>query len=207
MRVAPVGLYVWTNRGGGGAAQAFELGCQAAALTHGHPTGHLSAGVLAALIQQLVDGASLDVALDAATALLLPREAHSETLQALQAARDLAKRSPAANIAELGEGWIAEEALAMSVFIALTATDMESGLRSAVNHSGDSDSTGAIAGNLLGAMWGVDAIPERWVADVELSDEIRSVADDLLESRGWDFASGSRPECQPTQAWERYPGH
>lgn len=95
----------------------------------------------------------------------------------------------------------------MSVFVALTSVDMEIALRRAVNHSGDSDSTGAITGNLLGAMWGVDAIPERWVAEVELGDVVRAVADDLLDSRTWDFDACAPAESQPEQAWCRFPGH
>lgn len=87
MRVAPVGLYVWAQRGSKGVAEAFELGREAAALTHGHPTGNLSAGVLAALVHQLLDGATLDAALDAAITLLVERDGHGETLGALQGAR------------------------------------------------------------------------------------------------------------------------
>ena len=68
-------------------------------------------------------------------------------------------------------------------------------MRLAVNHSGDSDSTGAIAGNLLGLMLGVAAIPERWLAGLELREEIEAVARDL-ETRFDDS-----PEWR-----QRYPG-
>ena len=49
----------------------------------------------------------------------------------------------------------------------------------AVNHSGDSDSTGAVAGNILGAWVGYQAIEEKWKQDLELSDVILEIADDL----------------------------
>ncbi|MBX3280709.1 MAG: ADP-ribosylglycohydrolase family protein [Acidobacteria bacterium] len=42
----------------------------------------------------------------------------------------------------------------------------------AVNHRGDSNSTGADTGNLLGLMLGVEAIPEKWLAELELLAEI-----------------------------------
>jgi len=51
----------------------------------------------------------------------------------------------------------------------------------AVNHSGDSDSTGAITGNLLGLMLGVGAIPEKWLAELELRAEIEAMAGDLFK--------------------------
>jgi ADP-ribosyl-[dinitrogen reductase] hydrolase len=41
--------------------------------------------------------------------------------------------------------------------------DLVMGLRLAVKHSGDSDSTGSITGNILGALLGKGAIPEVWL--------------------------------------------
>ena len=49
----------------------------------------------------------------------------------------------------------------------------------AVNHGGDSDSTGAVAGNILGAAIGYDAIPQFFKDDLELHDVILHMADDL----------------------------
>ncbi len=49
----------------------------------------------------------------------------------------------------------------------------------AVNHDGDSDSTGAITGAILGTALGVGAIPPEWVAAVEDGARIAGVADDL----------------------------
>ena len=45
MRVAPVGLLHWSTREYHLARDTSGLGCQLAALTHGHPTGQLTAGV------------------------------------------------------------------------------------------------------------------------------------------------------------------
>ncbi len=49
-------------------------------------------------------------------------------------------------------------------------------------HSGDSDSTGSLAGNLLGAMYGIERLPETWLGDLELRDTIDRVAMDLFAS-------------------------
>ena len=49
----------------------------------------------------------------------------------------------------------------------------------AVNHSGDSDSTGAITGNILGALQGVDVIPKEWLEHLELREEVEILAGDL----------------------------
>ena len=63
-----------------------------------------------------------------------------------------------------GEGWVAEEALAIGVAAALATHDIEEAVLAAVNHSGDSDSTGSICGNILGAALGIGAwrAPNGW---------------------------------------------
>lgn len=48
-----------------------------------------------------------------------------------------------------------------------------------VNHDGDSDSTGAVAGNIIGAIVGYSTIPKKYIRSLELHDLLLSVADDL----------------------------
>lgn len=57
--------------------------------------------------------------------------------------------------------------------------DFSKGIIAAVNHSGDSDSTGAVTGNILGTLLGYDAIDEKWKRNLELKDVILEMADDL----------------------------
>jgi ADP-ribosyl-[dinitrogen reductase] hydrolase len=63
-----------------------------------------------------------------------------------------------AHLPSLGQGWVAEEALAIAVLCALAADTPRNAIIAAVNHDGDSDSTGSITGNLVGAMHGVAAL-------------------------------------------------
>jgi ADP-ribosylglycohydrolase len=178
MRVAPCGILHPDDP-----LAAFNLGCLAAKLTHGHPTGYLSAGVFAALIALLMDGQSLERAADTAREILISFPEHEETLSALDAARAMAHRGeiPEKAIPMLGEGWIAEEALAISLYCALSARSLKDGVVMAVNITGDSDSTGAITGNLLGALHGAAAIPGQWRDLLELKEVIEAVAYDLVE--------------------------
>ena len=184
MRVAPAGLFAAVAEG---RCEAFELGCELAALTHGHPSGILPAGALALMVQRLAEGVDSRGALDEALTRVRALPDHAETLAALQRALSLADAGadPREAIPALGEGWVAEEALAIAVYCALVARDFRHGVLLAVNHGGDSDSTGAITGNLLGAACGVDAIPAPWRQEVELADVIATVADDLHDCPGW----------------------
>lgn len=91
-------------------------------------------------------------------------------------------------IGVLGRGWTAGEALAIASHCALTADSFLSGVLHAVNHDGDSDSTGAICGNLLGAALGAAATDGDLLARQESGDVIIQVADDLCLC----LAAGSR---------------
>ena len=196
MRAAPFGLFPVL----GDAERAFEVAAQCGALTHGHVSGYLSAGHLAATVAGLREGMALPAALVQADAILQRQEGHGETWRALAAAYLLAERGPPSPEAleGLGGGWVGEEALAIAVCCALTAEDFAEGVLRAVNHSGDSDSTGAICGNLLGVLWGEAAIPAGWLAELELREEIGRLADDL-------FACGTGAR-EPEATWEDYPG-
>ncbi len=197
MRVAPAGL-------AGG--DPFTLGGQAAALTHGHPSGYLAAAAFAQMISHLAGGGTLPDAVGEALAAVRDAPGSgaagsgdgSEVSAALAAAAAAAAAGPPSTriMCSLGAGWVAEEALAVAVYCALTAADFRSGVLLAVNHGGDSDSTGAICGNLLGASLGVQAIDADLLDGLEGRDVIRQVADDLYDV----FSEGAEPSA------ERYPG-
>jgi ADP-ribosylglycohydrolase len=174
MRIAPVGLL-----GDAYGGDPFDLGCELAALTHGHPSGYLAAGAMALVVARLLRGEPLDAALDAADQRLVAAAGHEETLAALRAARALAasdaEPGPEA-VATLGLGWVADEALAIGVYGALVARDYTHGVLIAVNHSGDCDSTAGITGSLLGTMHGPGVIPQPWLAELEVRDEIERLA-------------------------------
>ncbi|MFC7618327.1 ADP-ribosylglycohydrolase family protein [Actinokineospora soli] len=176
MRAAPVAL--WSED----PVEVFDLAARSGALTHGHPSGYLSAGVLAFMVRRLLDGATLLTALEDAGRELVEWDGHEETEAALAAALDLAERGrPTAEALEtLGGGWVGEEALAIAVCAALRADDLLDGLALAVEHSGDSDSTGSICGNLLGAALGARAIPEHLLDDLELREAMAKLAHDAV---------------------------
>ena len=177
MRMAPVGLAAVE----GTFENAFLMGVQCAHLTHGHPTGHLAAGAFAVMIERLARGKPLAEAVDAGKRALAGDEGR-ETVRAIEAAERLASEGDPSpeKIETLGAGWVAEEALAIAVYCALVANDYESAVLLAVNHSGDTDSTGAITGNLVGAMYGPDMIPERWMEELEGREVIEQLAIDLV---------------------------
>lgn len=189
MRVAPVGLFCRSLPDAGDDTArgrlAFELGCAAAAITHGHPLGYLPAGFLAAMIFSLVSGGTLEDAIGDAMLLLVERPEYDKSVLAAMVARAVRsglRGDPSPETVErLGGGWVGDEALAISVYCALAAKgDFGRGVRLAVNHSGDSDSTGAITGNILGALLGRGAIPEEWVDGLEMREVVEGIGVELF---------------------------
>ena len=84
------------------------------------------------------------------------------------------------NIHKLGEGWVAEETLAIAVYCSLRyQDDFDKAVCTAVNHNGDSDSTGTVCGNILGAYLGYNAIPQKFKTNLEFHDVLLTLADDL----------------------------
>jgi len=121
---------------------------------------------------------------------------HLDVLLALmQKAIDLAStQQPDIDaIRELGAGWVAEETLAIAIYYALKyANDFDKALIAAVNHDGDSDSTGAVTGNILGTYLGMDEIPAKYIDHLELKSIILEIADDLYH------------DCQMTEYGSHY---
>ena len=190
MRVAPVGLYLDVVDGThcDTYADVLRLGSECAALTHGHELGWLPAGALAQIVSMLAHEPECGVREAVETTMRLlpevfPDARHVSDLQVLMArAIDLAdsQMCDLDCIHDLGEGWVAEETLAIAIFCALRhEDDFEAAIVSAVNHDGDSDSTGAVCGNILGAKLGLSGIPAKFTERLELLNVICGMADDL----------------------------
>ena len=187
MRVAPVGLYF--NDRGTPVREVCRIGAEAAAITHGHPLGWMPAAALAQIIHEIAqDGTPLPDAVRHALDTVADMWPESPERAAFLALMEKAVRLAAeagddrTAIHQLGEGWVAEETLAIAVYCALRYSgDIDRALIAAVNHNGDSDSTGAVTGNILGAQVGLSGIPAKYTEKLELRDLILEIADDLWQ--------------------------
>ncbi|MFE4542025.1 ADP-ribosylglycohydrolase family protein [Arthrobacter sp. NPDC056727] len=196
MRSAPFGLVPHIP-----ADSVYKLSADAASLTHGHPSARQSAGAFSLIIHALVQGSSLAGAAKAALArVLADGEAAPELRERLEAAVRLAGEAgsgtilnPEDLVGELGEGWVAEEALAVGLYAVLATAPQtqvdglpdpvehfKDAIALAINHSGDSDSTGSIAGNILGAYYGTACLPAEWLEALEAPEVIRGMAGQLV---------------------------
>lgn len=192
MRIAPIPLYGISQNRIKDIAALNQLAADAAEITHKHVLGYIPAYVMSHIIYRLATDESptkvgfskyVTEAMLQATQKYACLKYYTDILQTLMCkALTLASEETPEHeaIRQIGEGWVAEETLAIAVYCcAKHFDDFEKAMIASVNHGGDSDSTGAVTGNILGAAIGYEAIPEYFKADLQLHDVILHVADDL----------------------------
>ena len=207
MRVAPMALldagYASRNENTYSLEELAEAGGEIGEYTHKHPLGFLPASLLTVLLYKVVPMTAKQVQdeIDHIVAETLgcldviykdkyrsdKRYLKELTEKAVQLAHS--DISDADAIRQLGEGWVAEETWAIALYCAIRHMDsVEDAIIASVNHDGDSDSTGSVCGNIMGAIYGYEHIKNRNIFclegrdfedTLELSEIILALADDL----------------------------
>ncbi len=207
MRVAPIALFDAAlasryNRGYS-IKELAEAGGEIAECTHKHPLGFLPASLLTILIYKVVPMSVKQVKEEIGRIVaetldildVIYEDKYEEYKRYLRELSDKAVRlaqsdiSDADAIRQLGEGWVAEETWAIALYCVLRHLDsVEDAIIASVNHDGDSDSTGSVCGNIMGAIYGYEHIRQRNIFcpegheledTLELSEIILALADDL----------------------------
>lgn len=209
MRVAPMGLLDASFKESGGSGFYYktvylaEAGAHIARVTHLHPLGYLPAALMTLLLSRIVPltpdevkESIIDIINDGLDVMMnmygndyakYKEYLRTLTLKAVNLA--YSNISDIQAIMQLGEGWTAEEAWAISLYCVIRHIDnMKEAIIAAVNHDGDSDSTGSITGNIMGAIYGYEAIKrerlfcpygKKFEDTIELHNIILAIADDL----------------------------
>ena len=177
-RTLPVGLAF------SDAKTAFDQGCKTAAITHGHPDAILSSGFFAALLSQIFTGQPLSWAMTGAMNILKSSPDHnsvSDTVEKVSHLSTSADPLPDA-INQHFNKRSAVHVLGAGLFCALCyQNNLNRGLLLSVDHSGSIDETGAVAGAILGALNGYDALPVQLLTGLELKEVILEIATDIFE--------------------------
>lgn len=216
MRTAPVAIFYKLHTC---AKQELcnEIAAAAARITHRHPLGFMPSAVLNDILMQILTGkasGSNDLEEAVKTALehlplVTSEEDGGKTYGELWPEHVVRMREILAlalalahtdipnheAIEKIGGGWTGHEALAIAAYSAVKHADsFEDAIISAVNHSGDSDSTGAICGNIIGSLLGYGAIPDCYKERLELRDVIEEIAQDLFTGCVINNNSNDTPE-------------
>ena len=184
MRAAPIGFLNYDIR------ELDMESAEIAAITHCHSLGYMPAAVLSHVIHGIIYNDNqmtlkeiVEDARDTVAKIFKNDEHVDELINIINDAIELSENndSDLDNIHRLGEGWVSEEALAIALYCSLRYHyDFSECIIKAVNHKGDSDSTSAIAGNIIGTWVGYNEIESKWKDRLELADVIVELADNLF---------------------------
>lgn len=185
IRVAPVGLIEDEDT-------VFDIGCMTGAITHGHPTAYLSSGALATIIYYIIEGNEIKEASNKVVQKLSSYPESAECVATIKKALEMAEEGnpTVEKMQAFGDGFMADEAVGMGLYAALSySNDFKKAILFAINQSGNSNSAAVVAGSLLGAYLGVDAIDKELIEKLEVRKEVEEMAKDLYmqyeESEEW----------------------
>jgi ADP-ribosyl-[dinitrogen reductase] hydrolase len=151
------------------AAEATEI----SAITHTDPRCLSACVAYCDLADALLRGADPD----RAVADLLTEDRLPPVVRAALA------RGRTANLEHLPTGGYVLDTLTAATWAILQPATLEDLLIAIVNRGDDADTTAAVAGGLLGARDGADAVPPRWTDRLEYADQITALTPPLLDLR------------------------
>ena len=167
MRLAPVALYALHD-----ADLARRLAQDQSQTTHAAPEAIAACELLVTLLSEAIQGAGMDV--------LRPRRLDPASPVLMLAAGGW-KNKTRARIRSSGYVMHTLEAAMWSVG---TTTSFEEAVIRAVNLGEDADTVGAVTGQLAGAIYGLQAIPGRWLEPLAWRTKIGEMAERLLVRSG-----------------------
>jgi ADP-ribosyl-[dinitrogen reductase] hydrolase len=163
MRCAPIALYARADP-----ERNAQLSADASRITHANPLCVAASIALNAAIAALQN----DPAVDPLTVALAATD--NATLRAALAA------VPTRRPADLPASGYVLDTMQAAFWAVTQHPTLEEAIIAGVNLGQDSDTTGAVAGALAGARWGVAAIPDRWLSVLQPRAELTALADGLL---------------------------
>ncbi|NVM04849.1 MAG: ADP-ribosylglycohydrolase family protein [Candidatus Helarchaeota archaeon] len=158
MRVAPIGLYF------SDLDKLYKVAYNSSIITHAHPTAIAAAVGAAYLVRLALNKIEVNLWPGEVKKFVknVPEPGRTEFCNAIDTAVNvLRKENTEEAIRSIGKGWVGEEAVGIALYCCLKypePTEFKKMLILSVNHDGDSDSTGCIAGGIMGTFHGYNAL-------------------------------------------------
>lgn len=191
MRIHPIALYLYT-RDDLSIEEKIEIIHYASALTHAHERSKIGCGIYAFVLWEILDKKekfrSVRGGLSKAWRFYKGREEiiHYDMLfrrigQLGRHFEDPDTFKPA-SINDIKSGGYVVHTLEAAIFCLLYSKSYEDCVLEAVNLGDDTDTVGAVAGGLAGALYGYDAIPQEWLDVLKRKDYIEDICKRAAEA-------------------------
>ena len=137
------------------------------ALTHRHPRSQMACGLYCLMVKALLEGKESQ---DAYQYMIAQGQQYYAVVPFANERRHFA-RLFSGNIAEVPEAEIASSGyvvhtLEASIWCLLNSSSFDETVLKAVNLGDDTDTTGCVAGGLVGVYWGMEGIPAEWLGGI-----------------------------------------
>jgi ADP-ribosyl-[dinitrogen reductase] hydrolase len=164
MRLAPVALRYWSNR-----SSLDDVALRQSATTHRAPEALSASRAFAELLADAIEGHPRSI-------VLAPRDTlHAGAIKHILGGSWRGKPRD-----EIGSSGYVAHSLEAALWAVGRTSSFRDALLTAVNLGGDADTTGAITGQLAGALYGASAIPPEWLERLYWRDRIERVAEALF---------------------------
>lgn len=173
MRCAPLALAYQDDP-----IMLIETSIQSSVITHYDPRCVCGCAVLNLTLAGILDGTTnpLERALN-----ILDGRAPTEMIEALRPICEMNPDTPT-NLMDEPSGHVLNT-LRASLSYGLSAESAESGIITAINAGGDADTIGAITGAIVGARFGADELPERWLSVIEEREDLTRLSHSLTDNQ------------------------
>jgi ADP-ribosylglycohydrolase len=179
IRAFPFGLALYIDP-----QKAATWAAEHSKMTHGDPIALAACAAFAAGIAQLLKRQTHDP-IDEVYDLMIAQAARFDAKTATMLSKAIDQTGQGIDshtILDTWQGWAAHEALAAGLFLfAEWEHEAKKGILLGANATGDSDSIASIAGALFGARWGMKIWPQKWVQELERTNELQALGQALAE--------------------------
>jgi ADP-ribosyl-[dinitrogen reductase] hydrolase len=170
MRLAPIAIYYYPDE-----AQASAYAAESSRTTHGAPQCLDACRLFAAILVRAIAGLPKREVLDGGVSVDL-------TVPGVRAIAEGDYRHKAEGEVR-GTGYVVDS-LEAALWCFWQTDTFEDAILEAANLGDDADTTAAVCGQVAGAYYGEEGIPQRWLGQLTMYDEIRDLAGRLRLARG-----------------------
>ena len=177
MRIHPFSLMIWYKKE---MRQDLEtIIDRASALTHAHERSKLACKIYTMILHELLDHPTKE---SIAFALEKAKETYKSNPEFHHYARLFEKHFAKLATHKIKSSGYVVDTLEAAVWCLLTTNSYKECVLKAVNLGEDTDTVGAIAGGLAGALYGYDAIPSEWKETLIKRNEIETLCQRACEN-------------------------
>lgn len=186
MRILPVALRFRKK----GSAALMRYAADASRITHAHPRSQLACGYYCLVVAEVLAGATVAAAMQTTIPILrdavhaLPEDTLTFSREELTFARLLSGELGRAGRDDIKSLGYVMHSLEAALWCALREPTFEDAVLAAVNLGGDTDTTACVAGGLLGALHGYEAIPPEWIAALPRREDVDALLDKFVPACG-----------------------